>query len=68
MISAHGPSAKQACWHVASAARIVATLLERGTLKAGLSYSSAYSGIDTFAAAVDAAVGGAWRYEFASER
>ena len=50
--------------HVMSAARIVDTLLARDVLSRGLSYGSAYSGIDTFAAA---ATGGEWSYEFASE-
>ena len=53
--------------HVMSAARIVDTLLARGVLSRGLSYGSAYSGIDTFAAAVELATGGAWSYAFASE-
>jgi hypothetical protein len=53
--------------HVKSAARIVDTLLERGVLARGLSYGSAFSGIDTFAAAVELATGGAWSYAFASE-
>ena len=41
--------------HVKSAARIVDTLMEQGVLAGGLSYGSAYSGIDTFAAAVEMA-------------
>ena len=53
--------------HVKSAARIVDTLLARGVLSAGLRYGSAYSGIDTFAAAVELATGGEWSYAFASE-
>jgi len=32
-----------------------------------MTYGSAYTGIDTFAAAVDAEMGGDWQYEFASE-
>eukprot|EP00966_Prymnesium_polylepis_P015859 366383-Prymnesium_polylepis.1 len=39
----------------------------RGVLSAGLSYGSAYSGIDTFAADVELATGGDWSYAFASE-
>ena len=38
--------------HVKTAARIVDTLMEQGVLASGLSYGSACSGIDTFAAAV----------------
>ena len=53
--------------HVKSAARVVDTLMERGVLARGLSYGSAYSGIDTFAAAVEMATGGEWSYAFASE-
>ena len=53
--------------HVGVARRLLASLMEDGTLKAGLSYGSAFSGVDTFAAAVEEETGGDWRYEFASE-
>ena len=32
-----------------------------------MTYGSAYSGVDTFAAAVEAEMAGDWNYEFASE-
>ena len=51
--------------HVAR--RIVALLVSRGLIARGLRYGSAYSGIDTFAVAVDEATGGEWEYSFASE-
>ena len=53
--------------HVGVARSIVLMLIRRGVLARGLSYGSAYSGIDTFAAAVDAELGGEWHYDFASE-
>ena len=53
--------------HVGVARAIVRTLMARGTLTRGLSYGSAYSGVDTFAAALEAELGGAWTYAFASE-
>ena len=53
--------------HAGVARRLVATLMERGTLARGLTYGSAYSGVDTFAAAVEAEMEGDWTYEFASE-
>ena len=53
--------------HVCSATRIVETLVARGHIGPGLTYGSAYSGIDTFAAAVEKATGGDWSYTFASE-
>ena len=43
------------------------TLLRRGKLARGLTYGSAYSGIDMFAAGLDMVMGGDWRYAFASE-
>ena len=43
------------------------TLLEEGKLTLPIAYGSAFSGIDTFASAVDQATGGLWTYEFASE-
>ena len=53
--------------HVGVARQIVAELTRRGLLSGGLTYGSAYSGIDTFAAAVDAETGGAFTYAHASE-
>ena len=53
--------------HVGVARRLLSSLLEDGTLKAGLKYGSAFSGVDTFAAAVEEETGGEWAYEFASE-
>ena len=53
--------------HVGVARAIVRELLKRGTLAAGLRYGSAYSGIDTFAEAVEIELGSEWTYEFASE-
>ena len=53
--------------HVGVARAIVLMLIERGTLEIGLTYGSAYSGIDTFAAAVEAETGGEFTYSFASE-
>ena len=47
---------------------LVSMLLGRGVLTCGLSYGSAYSGIDTFAAAVDVETCGKWDYMFASEK
>ena len=53
--------------HVGVARQVVAMLLARGTIGPGLRYGSAYSGIDTFAAAVEAELGDQWTYAFASE-
>ena len=53
--------------HVGVARAIVSMLMKEGALKRGLSYGSAYSGVDTFAAAVDAETGGDFSYAFASE-
>ena len=39
--------------HVGVARRLVATLVARGTVAKGMTYGSAYSGVDTFAAAVE---------------
>ena len=54
--------------HVAVADRVVRGLAERGLLSQHVTYASAFSGIDTFAAAVARARPGAWRYAHASER
>jgi hypothetical protein len=53
--------------HVGAARSVLRPLVTRGTLRAGMTYGSAWSGIDTFAAAVEAETGGEWRYAFASE-
>jgi hypothetical protein len=53
--------------HVGVAHQLVKALRARGLLAPGLTYGSAYSGIDMFAAAVEAEFGDAWTYEFASE-
>ena len=53
--------------HVGVAYQILATLIGKGKLPLPLAYGSAFSGIDTFASAVDKATGGLWTYEFASE-
>ena len=47
--------------HAGVARRLVATLMERGTLARGLTYGSAYSGVDTFAAAVEAEMEVDWK-------
>lgn len=54
--------------HAGVARRIIATLLNEGSLAPGLTYGSAYSGVDTFAAAVEIETGGRWEYTYASER
>jgi hypothetical protein len=53
--------------HVGVARSILAALIEEGVLHAGITYGSAWSGIDVFAAAVDEELKGKWRYVFASE-
>ena len=54
--------------HVGVARRIFHALTHKGILPStGLKYASAYSGIDTFAAAVDVETGGQWDYTHASE-
>ena len=54
--------------HVGVARRIVHALIQRGILpEEGIKYASAYSGIDTFAAAVEEETGGGWEYTHASE-
>jgi hypothetical protein len=53
--------------HAGVAAQVAGTLLRRGKLARGLTYGSAYSGIDMFAAGLDMVMGGDWRYAFASE-
>ena len=53
--------------HVGVARCIVRELVARGWLERGVRYGSAYSGIDTFAAALEAELEGEFEYVFASE-
>ena len=53
--------------HVGVARRLVLRLAAEGVLSTGLTYGSAFSGIETFAAGVDQVFGEDWRYAFASE-
>ena len=53
--------------HVGVARSILRELGSRGLLPQKPRYGSAYSGIDTFAAAMEAEFGDEWTYEFASE-
>ena len=53
--------------HVGVARALVAMLWDRGTIEAGLTYASAYSGVDMFAAALEVETGGDWEYRHASE-
>ena len=53
--------------HTSVARRLVATLMSRGLIVAGMKYGSIFSGIDTFAAGLEAELGSDWRYAFASE-
>ena len=53
--------------HVGVATRIVELLLTEGVIFPGMTYGSAYSGVDTFAAAVDLVLAGNWTYAYASE-
>ena len=53
--------------HTGVARQLVRQLLKDGTLSEGLTYGSAFSGVDTFAAAVEAELHGKWDYKFASE-
>ena len=54
--------------HVGVARQLLRMLRAEGLLPSGLLYGSAFSGIDTFAAAVDEELEGDWTYSFASER
>jgi hypothetical protein len=54
--------------HVGVARRVVRLLIDEGAIAPGLRYGSAFSGIDTFAAAVDEELEGDWSYVFASEK
>ena len=46
---------------------LVALLVQEGTIAPGCTYGSMFSGVDTFAAAVEAELGAAWTYAFAGE-
>lgn len=54
--------------HVGAARGLIRPLVTRGVLRPGMTYGSAWSGIDMFAAAVEEEMGRHWRYEFASEK
>lgn len=56
------------CIHTGVARQIVRELIRRGLIGPGASYGSAFSGIDTFAAAVEAELEGNFNYVFASEK
>ena len=53
--------------HTGVARQLVKMLLADGTLSSGARYGSAFSGIDTFASALEAELGEDWTYDFASE-
>ena len=53
--------------HTGVALQIVKKLVSEGLIAPGMTYGSAFSGIDTFAAAVEAEMGEDWTYVFASE-
>ena len=53
--------------HVGAVRRLIRHLADAGAIAPGLTYGSAYSGVDLVAAAVDAEMDGDWHYEFASE-
>ena len=53
--------------HVGVARLLVKEMLARKWIEKGLKYGSAYSGIDTFAAALEEELGGEFEYAFASE-
>jgi site-specific DNA-cytosine methylase len=55
------------CVHVGVARQILVELRARGYLRNGMLYASAYSGIDTFAEALDAELNGEFEYAHASE-
>ena len=54
--------------HKGVAKQLLLELVGRGCLGPGLTYGTAYSGIDVFAAAVEEVTEGNWRYVFAGER
>ena len=53
--------------HTGVARQLVKKLVADGTVAPGCIYGSAFSGLDTFASAVEAELGRDWTYEFASE-
>ena len=53
--------------HTGVARQLVKMLQADGVLQEGARYGSAFSGIDTFASALEAEMGENWTYEFASE-
>lgn len=53
--------------HVGVARLLVGDLLRRGAIHRGLTYGSAYSGVDGFAAALEGELGEDWHYRFASD-
>ena len=53
--------------HTGVARQLVKKLVADGTVAPGCTYGSAFSGLDTFASAVEAELGRDWTYEFASE-
>jgi len=53
--------------HVGLCARLVERLMERGVIAPGMTYGSAFSGVDLMAAAVEKVMGQAWEHRFASE-
>ena len=54
--------------HGACSRAILGPLIANGTLGPGMTYGSAWAGVDTFAASVEAALDGKWEYAFASEK
>ena len=54
--------------HTGVARQVVQMLVARGDLKPGAKYGSAFSGIDTFASALEAELKEDWTYGFASEK
>ena len=54
--------------HVGVATRLLESLVERGLLRGHVRYASMFSGFDTFAVAMERALGLRWEYVFASER
>lgn len=53
--------------HVGVARLILAALLRRRVIRPGLTYGSAYSGVDGVAAALEMELGARWHYRFASD-
>ena len=67
-----GPAAAVSCLgrgvHTGVARQIVKKLAADGHVAPGCTYGSAFSGLDTFASAVEAELGSRWTYEYASEQ